>query len=261
MNTRIKHIKNSILIIAVSFLLAACGAKKNITAKEVTSGLSAKNIIKNHYKNQLNFKTVRGRLKIDYDDGRTSRGVTMSLRMEKDKAIWMSATLNMAKVLITPDRVSFYNKLDNTYFDGDFSYLSELLGTELDFEKVQNMMLGQALFNLEEDRYKTAVVNNNYELKPVKDIKLFKKLFLIAPAHFKMASQQLSQPKQNRMLSINYKTYQTIDNQAFPDEVLIIAEEGKLKTTIELEYKSIEFNQKVSFPYRIPKGYREITAK
>ena len=32
-----------------------------------------------------------------------------------------------------------YNKLDNTYFDGDYGYLSDMLGTELDFKKLQNL--------------------------------------------------------------------------------------------------------------------------
>ncbi|MCB0374701.1 MAG: DUF4292 domain-containing protein [Sinomicrobium sp.] len=260
MKAIVTYRRNTIFMTA-ALLLTACGSKKVVAEGEAVAGLSVKNIIKNHYKNQLDFKTIRGRMKIDYDDGYTSKSVNMSLRMEKGKAIWLSATLNMAKVLITPERVSFYNKLDNTYFDGDFSYLSALLGTELNFEKVQNMLLGQALFNLETERYETAVVNNNYQLKPVKDIALFKKLFLIDPVHFKMASQQLSQPEKERMLQISYTNYRKIDNRIVPDEIQIIAEEGKRKTTILLEYKNIEFNQNVSFPYRIPDGYTKIKAE
>ena len=62
------------------------------------------------------------------------------MRMEKDqKILIMSTPISVVKALITPEKVSFYNKLDNTYFEGDFKYLSDLLGTDLDFEKVQNL--------------------------------------------------------------------------------------------------------------------------
>lgn len=259
MNTAKIDLKNILFLIIILQLLTSCGAKKNLVEEKANDELSSKNIINNHYKNQLHFKTISGRLKIDYDDGVSSKSFTMSLRMEKDKTIWLSAPLNMAKMLITPDRVSFYNKLDNTYFDGDFSYLTDLLGTELSFEKVQNLLLGQAIFDLKEEPYKTDIIANNYQLKPEKDIPLFKKLILLNPSHYKVALQQVSQPESKRWLNINYNSYQEIEHQIFPDEIVITAEEETFKTKIELAYKNIEFNKEVSFPYDIPEGFKEIT--
>ena len=55
--------------------------------------------------------------------------------MEKDKVIWLSAPLGIARMMITPDQVAFYNKRDNTYFDGDYSLLSDFVGFDLDFLK------------------------------------------------------------------------------------------------------------------------------
>jgi hypothetical protein len=50
----------------------------------------------------------------------------------------------MAKASITPTSVSYYEKIKGTYFEGDFSALSQWLGTDLDFNKIQNMLLGEA---------------------------------------------------------------------------------------------------------------------
>ena len=83
---------------------------------------------------------MAARVKIDYVEGENSKSTTVSFRMEKDKTIWMSK-LGFIKAMITPDRVSFYNKLDNTYFDGDYALISDILGTDLDFNKVQNLIL------------------------------------------------------------------------------------------------------------------------
>ena len=104
-------------------------------------------------------------MKIEYIEKDRSEGTTVSLRIEKDKTIWMSK-LGLVKALITPTRVAFYNKLDNTYFDGDFSYLNKLLGTELNFEMVQNLLLGQAVFDLNKEPYYASSVANKYQLKP-----------------------------------------------------------------------------------------------
>src|SRR5690606_37438954 len=109
--------------------LGACGSNKAVVGEEVDLGMSVRQLIGKHYDTQPDFKTLSARVKIDYSNGDKSQGFNVSLRMEKDKIIWISGPLGVVKAQITPDRVSFYNKLQNEYFDGDFGYLSELLGT------------------------------------------------------------------------------------------------------------------------------------
>jgi hypothetical protein len=242
-------------------LVFSCKSNKVLTDGTLDVNLSAKTIIKNHYNNQLNFKTLSGRMKIDYSDGESTQGVSVSLRMEKDKAIWLSAPLGVVKALITPERVSFYNKLDNEYFDGDFIYLSNLLGIELNFTKVQNMLLGEALFDLKEGKYDTSIADNNYQLKPKKSLELFKTLFEIEPANFKMAAQQIAQPLKKRILEIQYKDYQKIDKRVLPNEIGIFAIDGDQSNSISIEYRNMEFNRSVNFPYKIPNGFKEIVLK
>lgn len=245
-------------ILIMLVLIASCGTKKVISDGKVNEKMSAKNIIRQHYLNQLDFKTLAGRLKIGYSDGDASQSLAVSLRMQKDKVIWISAPLGIVKAYITPERVSFYNKLENEYFDGDFSYLSNLLGTELDFEKVQNLLLGQALFDLNEGGYAKSIAGENYELKPKNPETLFKMLFRIEPRNFKMATQQLSQPLRKRLLDINYRNYQKIHKWILPNEINILAIDNDVRNTIDIEYRNIEFDQPVRFPYRIPEGYKEI---
>jgi len=239
-------------------IFTSCKSKKVITDGTVDNALSAKAIIKNHYQSQLDFKTIAGRMKIDYSDGESSQGVSVSLRMENDNAIWISAPFGMVKAYITPERVTFYNKLEKEYFDGDFSYLSNLLGTDLDFEKVQNLLLGQAIFDLREEKYKLTQTDTNYQLSPRNERDLFKILFQVEPQNYKMAVQQLSQPLKKRLLEINYKDYQNTSGHILPNAVLITAIDQKTKNTIDIEYRNIEFDRELSFPYKIPKGYKEI---
>lgn len=253
--------KNRLWVLILSMLtLGACKSTKTVTGGEVDSRMSAKNIIDNHYTNQPNFKTLSGRIKIDYSNGDESQGVNVSLRMEKDKVIWMSAPLGMVKAHITPNKVSFYNKLQNEYFDGDFSYLSHVLGTELDFEKVQNLLLGNAVLDLRKERFSSSVTQGNYQLKPKKVKDLFKILFQVEPKNFKIAAQQISQPDSLRQLLAKY-TYQNVSGNVLPEEIKILAEDKGELTTIDLSFRNLELNKSMSFPYKVPKGFDKITLK
>jgi len=261
MTTLFRYPLRFIGIAAFSLLILSCKSKKVLTDGTIDDKLSAKTIIRTHYQNALDFKTLRGKMRIDYSDGESSQGVSVSLRMEKDKAIWISAPFGMVKAYITPGRVSFYNKLQNEYFDGDFAYLSNFLGTELDFGQVQNLLLGEALFDLKEAKYEASVVNGDYRLKPKKAMDLFKVLFEIEPKNFKMASQQLSQPLKKRLLEINYTDYQKINKWILPQQIAVAAIDGEERNTVDIEYRNIEFDQKLSFPYKIPNGFDEIILK
>ncbi len=253
--------KNGIQIGIISMFilfLVGCKSTKVVTNTGEVANLSTKNIIKNHYRNELNFKTIRGKMKVKFDNGKTEESFTLSLRMKKDEAIWLSATLSLVKVYITPTKVSFYNKLDNTYFEGDFTLLSNFLGTDLDFQKVQNLLIGNALYDLKKERFESKIEEKTYALTPKRDFELFKRLFMLDAFHFKVKEQRLEQSAEQRLLTIQYPEYQEITGQAFPKNVQIKAEEVNKETTILVEYKKVTFNEKVRFPFKIPSGYKEI---
>ena len=250
---------SQILIISVLILFfVGCNSTKVATSAGEVAQLSTKNIIKNHYRNELNFKTIRGKMKVKFDNGKMQESFTLSLRMKKDEAIWLSATLSLVKVYITPTKVSFYNKLDNTYFDGDFTLLSDFLGTELDFQKVQNLLIGNALYDLKKERFESTIEDKTYDLTPERDFELFKRLFTLDAFHFKVKEQRLEQSAESRLLTIAYPEYQKITGQEFPKNLQIKAEEINRETTIQVEYKKVTFNEKVRFPFKIPSGYKEI---
>ena len=250
------------LIALIMLLLAvSCGSKKIVSDGTLSKNMSAQRIVRAHYQNETDFKTISGKMRIDYKNKDDSQGVTVSLRMEKDKAIWISAPFGVVKAMITPGRVTFYNKLQNEYFDGDFSYLSKFVGVELNFQQVQNLLVGQALLDLKTAKYEATLTTDAYELKPLKSEELFKILFQIEPKNFKMASQQLSQPDKKRLLQINYNDYQKIDQWVLPQNIAIAAIDKEKRSTIDIEYRNIEFNRNLSFPYAIPSGYDEIKLK
>ena len=251
-----------ILFVILILFIVSCKSTKNISSSgELNSNLSSEQIIRAHSKQDAKFKTLQSRVKVEYIQGNKSQMHTINLRIEKDKTIWLSATLGVVRAKLTPQKVSFYNKLDNTYFEGDFSLISDLLGTELDFQNVQNLLLGEAIFDLNNQTYNIDIHEASYVLSPKTQNTLYEIFFLLNPSHFKMDSQQLAQSLKRRMLEIDYKNYQKVEKQILPQHIKIIALEEDEETIINMVFKSISLNNDLRFPFRIPSGFDEIVIK
>ncbi len=245
-------------------VITSCKTKKNIADVSTIEALSTKKIISNHYDNNFKHKTIYARLNAKYSSKRTSLKINIKLRLEKDKTIWMSATklgIPIAKLKITPDRVIYYEKIQRVYFDGDFSLLSKWLGTELDYEKVQNILLGQAVLNLRKGKYISEINKESYQLTPKKDKELLGILFFMNPENFKLNRQEIRNQKKKQLFSVSYPNYKENNGEQFPKSINIRATDNKNLTTINIEYRSVEFNRELTFPFSIPRGYKEIRLK
>ncbi|MDO5971983.1 DUF4292 domain-containing protein [Flavivirga aquimarina] len=251
-------IRSQLTLSLLVLLVFNCKTSKTISEGEVNYKLSTKQLIKENAKQAPNFETLKSTLKITYIQKGNSQTHSVSFRAKKDEVLWISATFSIVKALVTPEKVSFYNKLDNTYFDGDYKYLSDLLGTELDFQKVQNLLLGEAIFNLDHSTYSSSVDNGTYVLQPKKQRELFEIFFLLDPSHFKVKSQQISQPKEFRHLEIDYVSHQEVEKQILPEKIKVIALETNEETVINLEFKNVTLNEALRFPFKIPSGFKEI---
>ena len=164
----------------------------------------------------------------------------------------------MAKIFITPSSVSYYEKIEKTYFKGDFTLLSDFLGTEVDFQMIQNLLLGQAIESLKERKFHSEISEESYKLEPNHQQLLYNILFWVNPKNFKMAKQEISQPSEQKKLTINYPDYQVISDIDFPKKINITAVNKKDTVFMDLEYRTVEFDRKTRFPFSIPKGFEQI---
>jgi len=246
----------------IAVFLVSCGGGKS-AGKIATKNAEAVSVIKKHYTTETQFKTASGKLRAVYQDDEKTQSVNLSFRMEKDKAIWMSASIlgfPVAKAYITPSSVSYYEKVTQSYFDGDFRLVSDFLGTPLDFQKLQNLLIGQAIYDLRDEEFNFTQSPRGFQFVR-EDGSVIKKMFLLNAKNFKTEAQQLIQDQENRGLTVTYSEYQEIDGLIFPENIKIIANEGGASTNIDLTYRNISFNEEVSFPFDIPSGYEEISLK
>lgn len=241
-------------------LMASCGGSKTLSEPKAKP-LAMNTLIMAHEAASPNFTTMAGRIQVAYDDGSKSQSVTVSLRMKKDEVIWIKASIlgiTIAKALITPEKVQYYETISNTYFDGDFTLISDWLGASMDFNKAQAILLGQSIFPLDQSDYKVSITRNRYKVQPKRQPDNFIHSLFLSPVNFKVESGSLSQPKDDRLLSIKYGPYRTVDGNEFPSDIQIDATEGDEKTQISVTYKNIDLNAPVRFPFDIPSGFEPI---
>lgn len=240
-------------------LLSSCGGRKSTLAESDLKTETLKAIIKSNEQTKPDFKTMRGRLKGVYDDGRDKQGINISYRFQKDETLWMSARLaglfEVAKMMITPNNIKFYERLDNSYFDGDFKLISDFLGIELNYSQVENLLLGQAVKPIllkQTDLHKT---KDYYQLDTSYENGVFQSLIIDAKA-FNIKEQTLI--KDDKKVKIVYTAYQIIDKTVFPKEMVIMSGNGDDLTSISLVYKNIKLNDQLDFPFRMPSNFSTI---
>ncbi len=253
-----KYFKYALFFVII---FTSCKPKKNmIDANAIAKDMSARKVAKKHVAANFDKKTVDAKLKVNFNNGKTNQNLSVLLKMEKDKVIYLKGTkfITVFKVKITPNSVSYYSPYAKNYFTGDFSLIKQLLGVEINFEQLQNLFLGQSLQNLREEKQTISIQNNTYVLSPETQNILFDIFFTINPSHFKLDKQSVVNDTKKLRLDVIYPSYNLINNVVFPSKINVIAKNEKRTTQIELDYKSVVFDTDIYMSFNIPKGYKRI---
>lgn len=256
--------KHWYLIVLVVFL-GSCKSKavladaKTTPLVSDTTVVSTQKVIESHYSNKTDFSTLYIRSSAKYRDSNQSQNVSAEIRIKKGEKILVSIRflgITMAKALITPKEVKYYEKINGTYFEGDYASLSEWLGTDLDFDKIQNMLVGQPIDDLTKQQYITERADSFYKLNAVE--KSTEKSFFFEPKNYLLKKQEIVQSEKNRAFTVRYSDFQKFTSAILPAVLEINAMQKKGKTEISIDYNSVSFNEDLSFPYSVPDGYDRI---
>ena len=248
-----------LLVVFGLLFLVSCKPKQVVAEQGAASeNVALSKIISGHYANRKNFETLNIKANAQYEDAKQTQNVTAEIRIKKDEKILVIVRflgITMAKALITPDKVSYYEKINGKYFEGNYKMLSNWLGTDLDFQKVQNLFLGMALDDLTKGHYEESIEDKLHKLKSVTNGT--EKEYLFEGANFLLKRETLTQKKEERSLEINYPSYKESPKGFMPLEIAIEAHQ-KEKVSIQIGYNSFTFNENLSFTYDVPEGYEQI---
>ena len=144
-------------LVFTALLLTGCTNMRRLERGKPIRSEGSGGILRKHLATQAEPDWAAMRLQVEADvDGERS-GFKVNARMRRDSALWLSITpalgVEAARLLLTPDSVLFYSKVPGNRFAyrGDFAAIDSLLGTEITFDMVQRILLGQGIGLLDED--------------------------------------------------------------------------------------------------------------
>jgi len=253
---------NLLPLLLVFIVLSSCGGSKSVLKDKKLKTKSLKAIVKNYDKSNPRFETMRGRLKGEYIDGNDQQSINISYRFKKDEVLWMSAKLagliQVAKIMVTPDNIQFYERIDQSYFDGDFQFISSVLGLELNYDQLQNLLLGQTIKPIDVNKSDFESVDKYFKITTTYEKGLTQSIFLDEKT-FKIKQQALN--INDSEIKVIYKSYQVINNMSFPKEVIILAGDKDNEVQLILNYKNINLNDDLKFPFSIPSSFKPLELK
>ena len=203
---------------------------------------------------------LRSRIKAVYNDGKRDQQIIVQLRMETKKVIWLSATMliPIAKLKVTPNEVSFYEKFQKTYFKGNFDLINNSFGTKFGFSDLENLFLGKPFSDPAQGQWKNITNPQYYIITPKKKRSIFAPTLFFDPTTFLLKEQRFLIPGTTNSLTIKYLRHIRIEGKSLPTLIDITLFDGNNLKKLVLDFSKIDFTEGLTFPFEIPKGYSKI---
>jgi len=203
---------------------------------------------------------VRSRIKATYNDGAREQQLVIQFRMEKKKKLWLSATMliPIAKLMITPQEVFFYEKFQKTFFQGNFDLINTPYNTDFDYSDIENLFLGKPFLEPSEGRWKQISNPQYYILIPQGNRTGLTPTLFFDPVSFLLKEQRFILPGTSYNLTIKYLRHIKIDGVSLPSLIEITLFDGTVSQRLELEFSRTDFTEGLTFPFEIPQGYSKI---
>jgi hypothetical protein len=269
---------NSISQIGVAVFLFALLTSCSGTRKAVREPIKEQGdefLIRKLKEHELKFDQFSAKFNVAYEVDRKKTTVNGNLRIEHDSLIWISITpalgIEAVRFMLTPDSIKFINRLSNTYFISDFSYINQLLNKTLDFDMAQAFLLGNDFSLYESNSFKASVEGQQYKLNTVnrrkirryvrrndEDISIPIQSIWLDPENFKVSKVILKEAERDsRKFQANYSEFEKIMEELIPTILEFKVETDDKKIIINIRYSKIQLNQNQSYPFHIPESYTE----
>jgi Domain of unknown function (DUF4292) len=265
-----------IICLLVAGMLFSCKGTKKIQTAIAKKDTSAVILVKDHKLDsilmikelfrmveaqRIEFTSFSAKIKVDYEDNLgSSRDFNAFVRIQKDSVIWISINavlgIEAFRIAITKDSIKLLDKLDKKYQLRSLDYLQELAQLPFDFYTIQDLLVGNPIY-LDSNIVSYRKTDNEVSLLSVGQ--LFKHLLTMNNdeyyllQHSKLDDADIAR---NRTCDLTYTDYVLNKGRWFStNRKITVAEKSKLD--IKLNYKQYSFDDPLSFPFSIPKNYKQ----
>ncbi|RME96977.1 MAG: DUF4292 domain-containing protein, partial [Bacteroidetes bacterium] len=256
----IQSISLRVLSLGLGTLLlvgSACKTKQVVIEEETAAVLSGPELLQTVARKQFQANTFDATARISIDSEAMKGSATATIRMEKDKAIWMSVRkfgFEVARALITPDSIFVLNRIGNEYVAEPLSYVSETFDLPADLSILQQLLLGNPVY-LTTANPKVLLMEDTYLLSAEQGGS--SNTFRFALPDYQLQEMTYQQAKDARSLKVNLLNYQAAGSNrdfAYLREIQINSSTTGA-ARLELTFNRVEINQAVNLKFEIPPSY------
>lgn len=269
-NFPVRRYKSRFAVFAVLLMLmiTACRPAKDIvTPAPDPDRLSVEHTIASLRAAETNFDNLYTRFSGTANLEGSQYSISGHMRMKKDSAIFISIApllgIEIARILLTPDTVKIVNRIDNTFFVGDYRFINSFLNTYVDFYMLQALFVGNDFshfsyenFTLSNDKNKLLLQSNDRRPpgRGMRNISFQQNLWLNNQT-FNIEENLLYEPLSRRSLRARYVNHANIDEQTMPQELLLIFTEPGMRASLNLRYSRTSLAQQRPISFSIPSNY------
>ncbi len=209
-----------------------------------------------------NYQWISYRMKLNVEKEGASNSFQVFFVNRIDSIIYLNfnvSGIEIIRVVMTPEKVTYVNKMENNYFISDYTQFSTILGLNLDFYMVQSIF-NAADFKYFENNFK--VFDNEAERHLVSEKRcnilndkcLSQEIML--DSGDRIIGNVFSDFNKNTSVRVGYKDYLPVDSSGFFSLLSIEMNHLKMKVTAEL--KNVKFNVPGPTSIRIPDTFEMI---
>jgi len=270
-----------IFVVFASVVFGSCKPKQE-AVKEIKETVKLDSGVENVFSkmkdNQFDFRTVNIKFQAIVESEKNNMSFGGSMRIIKDRVIWLSMSavvgIEAFRVIITPDSVKMINRLNKTYFTGDYQLINDLLKTPFDFDMIQALALGNDFSYYENNIFKIVEDANVYRIstpgrKKLKNYvanstdmnKVLVQDLWISPLTWKIIRQQIKEiSKENSKLMIDYSEFKALADQLLAHQVDVTVE-AEQKMKVSVTYEKVAFDEEITVPFVIPESFEPMNTQ
>lgn len=251
-------------IVLLFTVFASCKTKKkiNLPTTDLPTAVEAGNAasIKSFELSNLDFLTFSGRGKATIELDKKTHDANIHVRIEKDKAIWISVTamlgVEVARILIAPDRVKILNKWQGEYIEKPFDYIYNYVNQGITFNILQDIFLGNVSPNLlRTDNVQVASAEDEFIVVGTQQNLSYQYRVNADNRPFNFLLQELNG---THNLETYYGDHTLTKGYNFPHTVIFNFSGSELALKAQISYNKVDFNTAVEMPFSVSERYKVI---
>ncbi|MDD4575896.1 MAG: DUF4292 domain-containing protein [Bacteroidales bacterium] len=214
---------------------------------------------------EVDYEWISTRIKAEIGSEEDLQKATVFLVCKKDSLIYINISkfgIEGARAVITKDSVKYMNRLEMTYYVGDYSIFYKMFGVHLNFDILQSLIIAIDFKNFD-NSLNIAEQDNIIEFssayrKHRKENILLSQRILFSKTLSKIVKNEIEDVQSMQKMIVQYVDFQEVDGQLFPLNWNILVPGANLKAVFTNE--SFRVNVPGPTSIRIPDRYKPINS-